>query len=185
MLRGKRKFSGIIQIPTHIQNSIPQEPKLKINKNFDPFKQVEIRHKQNTENFQELFREANTIASKSEVIDINQRVIEIKTDFFTSMSHELRTPLTSIIGYNELLAENALSKKQTEYQKIIKDVSYSMLDIVNDLLDTSKIEKKNIQLHKDNFNINETYIKVCKSLRSIVNKEVEFTFETDFQNCIT
>ena len=98
------------------------------------------------------------------------------------MSHELRTPLTSIIGYNELLTENALSKKQTEYQKIIKDVSYSMLDIVNDLLDTSKIEKKNIQLYKDNFNINETYIKVCKSLRSIVNKEVEFTFETDFQN---
>ena len=114
--------------------------------------------------------------------EVAENAIEIKTEFFTSMSHELRTPLTSIIGYNDLLTENSLSKKQSEYQKIIKDVSYSMLDIVNDLLDTSKIEKKNIQLQKDNFNINETYINVCKSLRSIVNKEVEFTFETDFQN---
>ena len=114
--------------------------------------------------------------------EVAENAIEIKTEFFTSMSHELRTPLLSIIGYNELLSENALSKKQIEYNNIIKEVSYSMLDIVNDLLDTSKIEKKNITLYNDNFNINETYIMVCKSLRSIVNKEVEFTFETDFQN---
>jgi len=114
--------------------------------------------------------------------EVAENAIEIKTEFFTSMSHELRTPLTSIIGYNELLSENPLSKKQIEYNDIIKEVSYSMLDIVNDLLDTSKIEKKNITLYNDNFNINETYIMVCKSLRSIVNKEVEFTFETDFQN---
>ncbi len=114
--------------------------------------------------------------------ELAENAIEVKSNFFTSMSHELRTPLTSIIGYNELLEETALSKKQFEYQKIIKEVSYSMLDIVNDVLDTSKIEKKHIYLNKENFNINQTYIHVCKSLRSIVGKEVEFTFEAEFQN---
>jgi len=112
---------------------------------------------------------------------IAEKATESKSMFFASMSHELRTPLTSILGYNNMLGETDLNEKQKEYHQIIKNVSQSMLKIVNNILDTSKLEKTKIILLKENFDLNKLFISSCVSLKVVVTKDVNFTFESNFK----
>jgi len=64
----------------------------------------------------------------------------LKSAFVANISHELRTPLSGIMGMNELLQETSLSDEQQELVSAVKDSGQSLLSIVNDLLDLSKIE---------------------------------------------
>ncbi|ULT43732.1 hypothetical protein KRR40_10205 [Niabella defluvii] len=70
-----------------------------------------------------------------------------KDEFLANMSHELRTPLNALIGFGNLLDGTALNTQQKEYVEIIKSSGYNLLYIVNDVLDLSKIEAENLQLH--------------------------------------
>jgi signal transduction histidine kinase len=63
-----------------------------------------------------------------------------KTNFFANMSHELRTPLNAIIGFAQLLEMDVFAPKRVEYARLVRDSATHLLDLVNDLLDISKIE---------------------------------------------
>lgn len=63
-----------------------------------------------------------------------------KSDFLSNMSHELRTPLNSVIGFSELLSAMPMSDKQKSYIHSIKSSGKSLLTLINDILDLSKIE---------------------------------------------
>src|SRR5665647_1272276 len=63
-----------------------------------------------------------------------------KSEFLASMSHEIRTPLNSIIGMAEVLAETVLSAEQHDYVRIFRSAGENLLEIINDILDLSKIE---------------------------------------------
>ncbi len=69
-----------------------------------------------------------------------------KTEFLATMSHEIRTPMNAIIGMSELLLTESLSKKQMKYLKDIKVSATSLLEIINDILDMSKIEAGKLTL---------------------------------------
>jgi PAS domain S-box-containing protein len=71
------------------------------------------------------------------------RVSRAKTDFMAMMSHELRTPLNSIIGFSEVLIDQkfgALNERQARYVRNVNDSGRHLLNLINDLLDLSKIE---------------------------------------------
>jgi PAS domain S-box-containing protein len=75
---------------------------------------------------------------------------KFKTKFISTMSHELRTPLNSIIGFSDLLLDRSygdLNKPQLEFLKDIKSSSEHLLNLINDLLDISKIEGGNLELN--------------------------------------
>ena len=77
----------------------------------------------------------------------------MKSDFLASMSHEIRTPLTAIIGMAELLAETKLSSDQDKYVKVFRRAGDTLLSLVNDILDLSKIEAEQLVLEHMPFNL--------------------------------
>jgi PAS domain S-box-containing protein len=69
-----------------------------------------------------------------------------KSDFLANMSHEIRTPMNSIIGMADLLAESHLSSEQKQYVQLFRSAGESLLILINDILDLSKIESGSFDL---------------------------------------
>ena len=77
----------------------------------------------------------------------------IKTEFLANMSHEIRTPINGITGMLNLLEKDPLTEKQGEYLDLAKFSSETLLVVINDILDISKIESGKLDLERTTFNI--------------------------------
>jgi len=100
-----------------------------------------------------------------------------KSLFLANMSHEIRTPLNSIIGFSDLLQGADLPRAEKEYANIISKSAESLLYIINDIFDISKIESGKIDLANDNFNLLALLDDIVKmiSVRSDA-KNIKFVF---------
>jgi len=74
-----------------------------------------------------------------------------KSEFLANMSHEIRTPLNGIIGYADLLFEDKLNAKQAEFVKVIQKSANYLLELINEILDLSKIESQSLELESKSF----------------------------------
>jgi len=77
---------------------------------------------------------------------------EAKSMFLANMSHEIRTPLNGIVGFTELLKDTDLSSEQREFIDIIEKSSENLLEIINNILDLSKIESNKLEIEEIVFN---------------------------------
>jgi len=85
-------------------------------------------------------------------------ILRFKSEFIANMSHELRTPLNSIIGFSELLEDQLagpLTDKQRGYIHNVWTSGKHLLDLINDILDLSKVEAGKIELHMETFSLRE------------------------------
>ncbi len=117
---------------------------------------------------------------------------EIKTKFLSHVSHELRTPINSILGFSDLLNNEfvgKLNKKQKEYINDIKISSLYLLDMINEILDMSKIETNTIKLNLTSFNIKKLITEienlveplVIKKQIKLINNVNDFNITADYQ----
>lgn len=84
-----------------------------------------------------------------------QSAIEAKSRFLANMSHEIRTPMHGILGTTQLLLDSGLSPRQREEAKVIADCGESLLRILNNILDISKIEAGKFKINRRTFDSNE------------------------------
>ena len=78
-----------------------------------------------------------------------------KSDFLASMSHEIRTPLNAIIGMADLLSQTKLGADQHEYVRIFRRGGDTLLSLINDILDLSKVEGGHLELERNEFELRE------------------------------
>ncbi|MDD5201619.1 MAG: ATP-binding protein, partial [Sulfurimonas sp.] len=81
-----------------------------------------------------------------------QEASEAKSMFLANMSHEIRTPLNGIVGFTELLKDTGLQEEQSEFVDIIEKSSENLLEIINNILDLSKIESNKLEIENIAFN---------------------------------
>ena len=91
-----------------------------------------------------------------------------KSDFLASMSHEIRTPMNAIMGIADLLAKTTLSPEQDKYVQIFRRAGDNLLNLINDILDLSKVEASQLELEHTGFSLSELLEKVTEmvSLRA-------------------
>ncbi|WP_420872042.1 histidine kinase dimerization/phospho-acceptor domain-containing protein [Cohnella rhizosphaerae] len=80
-----------------------------------------------------------------------ERISRARMAFLTFMSHEIRTPLNGIIGMLDLLRESGLTSEQAELAEIVANNGNTLLKIVNDVLDLSRIEAGRMELEQELF----------------------------------
>jgi PAS domain S-box-containing protein len=107
-----------------------------------------------------------------------------KSDFLASMSHEIRTPMNAIMGIADLLAKTTLTPEQNKYVQVFRRSGDNLLNLINDILDLSKVEASQLELERTGFSLIDHLDIVIEmvSLRAMEKKlRLEWCIEEDVQ----
>ena len=85
-----------------------------------------------------------------------------KSMFLATMSHEIRTPLNAIIGFTDILLQENLKQEHNEHLSLIKKSGDILLNVINDVLDFSKIESRKVEIENIDFNLHESIHEVAE-----------------------
>jgi PAS domain S-box-containing protein len=97
-----------------------------------------------------------------------EQAVREKSAFLANMSHEIRSPMNAILGFSELLEPEGLTPKQSQYVRAIRDSGASLLTLINDILDLSKLEAGKLELHPDPTDMRDS----CEFLRTVFGQQV-------------
>jgi signal transduction histidine kinase len=122
----------------------------------------------------------------NEALETAQTAQKQKSIFLANMSHEIRTPLNSILGFIELLKEENLSSEKNEYIDTISSCGDNLLNIVNDILDLSKVQSNQLNINKQPFNLNKLYENIINIFKPLMEqRNINFTYTQSENTPIT
>ena len=110
--------------------------------------------------------------------DQAEKANQAKTDFLSSMSHEIRTPLNAIVGFSDCIMESKSLEEARENAKDIVNASQTLLEIVNGILDISKIEAGKVEITNSPYCAKEIFLELAKLISpKMKEKGLEFTYQ--------
>jgi signal transduction histidine kinase/DNA-binding response OmpR family regulator len=100
-----------------------------------------------------IHRQEQLIEALDESQQQEKKLAAIKDQFLANMSHEIRTPMNAVLGFTHLLKAQPLNDKSKEYVGVIESAGQSLLEIINDILDISKIESGMMRIEATAFSL--------------------------------
>lgn len=130
-------------------------------------------------------RKRNEARKNKLLYDKGQEVEKVKSSFFANMTHEFRTPLTLILGPIELLKEKITSKEATKQLDVMENNANRLLDLINQLLDLSKLESGNMKLQTEAMDIGLLINRITGLFESLAElKKIKVSVESRLSNSI-
>ncbi|WP_417387724.1 response regulator [Gimesia sp.] len=127
---------------------------------------------------EELARRASIAIDNARLFKIGQQASAAKSEFVANMSHEIRTPMTAVLGYADLLAESENDPDKLRHLRMIQKNGSFLLDIINDILDLSKIEAGKMECVSERFAADELIADVYSMMQvRALEKQLDFSVE--------
>ncbi|MFC1948885.1 ATP-binding protein [Chloroflexota bacterium] len=115
----------------------------------------------------------NEIAERREKTEELKRANQLKSEFLANMSHELRTPLNAIIGFSELMVDGVMGKVDREQKRCLGDIlegGWRLLNLINGVLDLSRIESGEIEFKPGNIALGEVVASLSRTIMPILTQ---------------
>jgi PAS domain S-box-containing protein len=125
---------------------------------------------------------------EKKLIDAKNKAEEsdrLKSAFLANTSHEIRTPMNAIVGFSKLLKSGKLNKqKQQEYTNNILEKGNQLLQIINDIIDVSKIEANQLNINKSRFSLNRLFDEIYQDFEDEIekNEQIELIINREVKN---
>jgi PAS domain S-box-containing protein len=128
-------------------------------------------------------RERKLVEAKAEAETAMQQALaanRTKSEFVANMSHEIRTPLNGVLGAADILSGGSLNEEQREFVEMIRDSGTSLLGLLNDILDLSKIEAGQLEIENTEFYLRDVFRSTESLWRGRASeKGLKLTFECE------
>lgn len=122
-----------------------------------------------------------------ELISLQKKADEatlLKNAFLANIGHEIRTPLNAIIGFSRLIMDADNNEEKTHYINIVEKNNELLLQLINDIIDLSKIETDQLEFQEEQININSLLIQLFEKFKDKKDKKVNLTYHLPQSLCL-
>lgn len=134
-----------------------------------------------------LWHHARSVKNNKELVLAKERAEaadRLKTAFLANMSHEIRTPLNAIVGFSSILAESADTPESREYIGIIESNNHLLLQLINDILDLSRIEAGLLEFTYTDTDVNDCLQELKDTFRLRIPPNVVYIIKPASEKCV-